>query len=176
MRGWPRDRWLDETDVPWIQTSPAMPDLRTATVYPGMDCFEDQRFSIKHYRPHPFIWMAAPFINGGELAEALNKIKMPGVNFTPIEFEGREGRFRGKKLGGIQVNVIDRNKLAPVKMGVYIMHTVHKLYRDDYVLTNAKWPRRLGLREGLTPEALFESWEKPLREFKKARAKYLIYP
>jgi uncharacterized protein YbbC (DUF1343 family) len=187
MKGWQRDRWLDETDVPWIQTSPAIPDLRTAAVYPGMCFFEDRRFCIKHYNPYPFIWMAAPFIDGKELTDALNKQTIQGVNFTPIEFDCREGTFAGKHLEGIQVNVLDRNKLEPVKMGVYILHALHGLYPEGFALNSENSRTKIdklagtsslteALREGRTPKEIFESWETPLEDFKKARAKYLIYP
>ncbi|MCJ7580114.1 MAG: DUF1343 domain-containing protein, partial [Candidatus Aminicenantes bacterium] len=35
IRGWTREMWFDETNLPWINPSPNMPTLKTATVYPG---------------------------------------------------------------------------------------------------------------------------------------------
>ena len=36
MQGWQRTQWFDETGLPWTPTSPAMPHLSTATLYPGL--------------------------------------------------------------------------------------------------------------------------------------------
>src|SRR5690349_12187026 len=36
MRNWQRNMWFDETGLPWVPTSPAMPHLSTAIAYPGM--------------------------------------------------------------------------------------------------------------------------------------------
>ena len=38
MQGWQRAMWFDQTGLPWVTMSPAMPHLSSATVYPGM-CF-----------------------------------------------------------------------------------------------------------------------------------------
>ena len=38
MAGWQRSQWFDATGLPWVPTSPGMPQLSTATVYPGL-CF-----------------------------------------------------------------------------------------------------------------------------------------
>jgi uncharacterized protein YbbC (DUF1343 family) len=45
MAGWQREMWFDETHLPWIPTSPAMPHISTATVYPGMCLLEGTNVS-----------------------------------------------------------------------------------------------------------------------------------
>lgn len=188
MTNWQRDRWYDETDIPWIGPSPNMPLIETAIVYPGMCFFEVRDFSIKGSgRPHPFIWLGNPWLDGKKLATELNELNIPGVDFTPIEFtptsgqSGSSGSFEGEKLEGIQVNIIDRNELEQVKLGVYIMHTILKIHPDEYELT-IKVDRLAGtellrkaLNEGQTPEQIFESWQQPLEKFKELRVKYFLY-
>ena len=36
MKGWRRRMWYDQTQLPFIKPSPNMPDLETATIYPGL--------------------------------------------------------------------------------------------------------------------------------------------
>jgi len=189
LTNWQRDRWYDETDLPWIGPSPNMPLIETAIVYPGMCFFEVKDFSIKGTgNPHPFIWLGSPWLDGNKLATELNKLNIQGVDFTPIEYtpastslSGSAGRFEGEKLGGIQVNIIDRNVLEQVKLGVYIMHTILKNHPQEYVMTTkidrlAGTARlRLALEEGQTPEQIFESWQQPLEEFKELSVKYFLY-
>ncbi len=45
MQGWKRAMWYDETDLPWVQPSPGMPTLDTATVYTGFCIFEGTNVS-----------------------------------------------------------------------------------------------------------------------------------
>ncbi|RLD20107.1 MAG: DUF1343 domain-containing protein [Bacteroidetes bacterium] len=181
LKNWQRDRWYDEIDIPWVKASPNMPDLETAIVYPGMCFFEVRDFWIKGTGGRPFIWLGNPWLDGNKLATDLNELKIPGVDFTPIEFTPTSGNFEGEMLGGIQVNIIDRNILEPVKLGVYVMHTILKNHPDEYELTTkidrlAGTDRlRLALEEGQTPEQIFESWHQPLAEFEKLRVKYFLY-
>src|SRR5688500_11104046 len=54
MHGWQRDMWFDETALPWIPTSPAMPHLSTATLYPGMCLLEGTNLSLGRGTALPF--------------------------------------------------------------------------------------------------------------------------
>jgi len=36
MKNWEHARWFDQTGRPWVMSSPNMPTLDAATVYPGM--------------------------------------------------------------------------------------------------------------------------------------------
>ena len=40
LRGWEREMWFDQTGLLWTPTSPNMPTLSTAIVYPGMCMIE----------------------------------------------------------------------------------------------------------------------------------------
>jgi uncharacterized protein YbbC (DUF1343 family) len=182
LTNWKRDMWYDETDIPWVGPSPNMPLIETAIVYPGMCFFEARDLSIKGKgRPHPFIWLGTPWLDGEKLAEDLNNLNIAGVDFTAVEFTPTEGNFEGELLGGIEVNILDREILEPVKLGVYIMHTMLKNHPDDYVISTrvdrlaGTDKLRIALEEGQTPEEIFESWQQPLEEFKKAREKYFLY-
>ncbi|MEK6254715.1 MAG: DUF1343 domain-containing protein, partial [Gemmatimonadales bacterium] len=44
--GWARSAWADETGLPWIPTSPNMPDLESVTHYPGICLFEGTGLSV----------------------------------------------------------------------------------------------------------------------------------
>ncbi len=45
VRGWTRDRWLDQTGLPWVMPSPNMATLDTATVYLGTVLVEGTNLS-----------------------------------------------------------------------------------------------------------------------------------
>ncbi|HEX9074266.1 MAG TPA: DUF1343 domain-containing protein, partial [Anaerolineae bacterium] len=54
MRGWKGTLWFDETGLPWVSPSPAMPHLATATVYPGMCLVEATNLSEGRGTALPF--------------------------------------------------------------------------------------------------------------------------
>jgi uncharacterized protein YbbC (DUF1343 family) len=45
LRGWRRERYFDETGLPWVMPSVNMPTLDTALVYPGTGLFEGTNLS-----------------------------------------------------------------------------------------------------------------------------------
>ncbi|MGQ9768886.1 MAG: exo-beta-N-acetylmuramidase NamZ family protein, partial [Anaerolineae bacterium] len=87
MQGWRRAMWFDETGLPWVPTSPAMPHLSTAIVYPGTCFIEGTNLSEGRGTALPFEVVGAPWLDGHALAHALNQLALPGVRFRPTQFE-----------------------------------------------------------------------------------------
>lgn len=74
MDGWRRTMWFDETGLPWVTTSPAMPHLSTATVYPGTCLIEGTNLSEGRGTALPFEQIGAPWMDAYAAAEALNEV------------------------------------------------------------------------------------------------------
>jgi uncharacterized protein YbbC (DUF1343 family) len=74
MTGWRRDWWFDQSGLPWIPTSPGMPQLITATVYPGMCFVEGTNLSEGRGTTLPFETVGAPWLDGYRLAVSLNAL------------------------------------------------------------------------------------------------------
>ncbi len=72
MAGWRRAMWFDETGLPWVTTSPAIPHLSTATVYPGTCFIEGTNVSEGRGTALPFEQLGAPWMDAYAAAEALN--------------------------------------------------------------------------------------------------------
>lgn len=109
MEGWKRDKWFDETGLPWVMPSPNMPTLETATVYPGQVYLEGTNISEGRGTAWPFELSAAPWIDGWDLAKNLNSLNLAGVTFRealvyPYFFQ----ICQGERCGGCQLHVIDR--------------------------------------------------------------------
>ena len=58
--GWRRDMPFAETGLPWIQPSPNMPDVESATHYPGTCLFEGTVLSVARGTAAPFQQIGAP--------------------------------------------------------------------------------------------------------------------
>ena len=123
--GWDHHLWFDETDLPWVSPSPNIPDLETAIIYPGMCLIEGTNISEGRGTPNPFKWIGAPWIDGQNLSQTLNKFNLPGVvfvpvSFTPVSIPGKSvnPKFENQKCSGVEVRIIDRNEYKSVDTGV----------------------------------------------------------
>jgi len=131
MRGWSRGMWFDETGLPWVQPSPNIPTLDTATVYPGTCLFEGVNVSEGRGTTRPFEYVGAPWIDGGRWAEELNAQGLAGVRFRACSFIPTFDKHVGERCGGVQVHVTDREGLQPVEAGLHMLQTLLSLHEDE---------------------------------------------
>src|SRR5690606_25114023 len=68
MEGWRRSQWWDETGLPWTPPSPNMPDLESATHYPGTCLFEGTNLSVGRGTSAAFQQIGAPWLDHETLA------------------------------------------------------------------------------------------------------------
>jgi len=130
MRGWKREYWWDDTDLPWVPPSPNMPTLDTATVYPGLCLIEATSISEGRGSTIPFELFGAPGIDAFALAERVNAFELPGVGFRAQYFQPTFQKAAGKICGGVQVHVYDRATFQPYLSGVIIMKVLADLARE----------------------------------------------
>lgn len=182
MQGWKRKMWLDETGIPWVNTSPNMRSLQAATLYPGTAYFEaGTNVTEGRGTEKPFEYIGAPWIDGELWAKELNSRKIPGVEFLPIKFTPTAYKYKGQECGGVYVKIIDRDKLKVVELGLHMLDSVIKLYPDKFilpegfdVLAGKSYIREMLLaREPV--EKIVQQWQPELQEFLKIRKKYLLY-
>ncbi|MCX6569451.1 MAG: DUF1343 domain-containing protein [Candidatus Aminicenantes bacterium] len=182
MEGWKREMWFDETGLPWVIPSPNMPALDTATVYPGLVGLEGTNLSEGRGTTKPFELFGAPWIDGYELAMALNGLGLPGVRFREAWFTPSFSKFQGQLCGGCQVHVTDRAAFRPFATALYIIKTVRDKYPGkfefhadyfDQVMGTASI--RAALEAGTGVPAILENVRPGLEAFADLRKAYLLY-
>jgi beta-N-acetylhexosaminidase len=181
MHGWQREMWFDETALPWVPTSPAMPHLSTAILYPGMCLLEGTNLSIGRGTALPFEVCGAPWLDGYALAEALNALQLPGVRFRETVFAPSASNHAGNECHGVQVHVTDRDSLRPVEMALHLIAFALRL-SDDTWMWNPHFERLAGgsglrsaLEAGTSVAEIIATWEESICAFINQREKYLIY-
>jgi uncharacterized protein YbbC (DUF1343 family) len=188
MEGWKRSMWFDETGLPWIAPSPNMKTLATATVYPGTCLFEATNFSEGRGTEKPFEYIGLPGLNSKVVASKLNKLKLPGARFTPVQFtpQGTQPasslKSKDKLCNGIFVQVTDRKAFKPVLTGVMMIATLKQLYPKKFVVNQGRFDRLLGdgqvsgrLEKGNIGKTIFSIYQSALERFIEQRKKYLLY-
>jgi uncharacterized protein YbbC (DUF1343 family)/CubicO group peptidase (beta-lactamase class C family) len=180
MRGWDRDRWFDETGLPWINPSPNMRNLIQATLYPGIGAIEGTNISVGRGTDTPFEQIGAPWIDGVELADALNARNVAGVRFYPVRFTPASSKYAKEACQGVFMIVTDRAALRPVRLGLEVAAMLHKLYGTKFELESAR--RLFGssdtltrVRAGEDPAAIAGTWNAAEARWRLLRAKHLLY-
>ena len=112
MEGWQRAMWFDETNLTWINPSPNMRSLTEATLYPGVGLLETTNVSVGRGTDTPFEVVGAPWIDGQQLAAALNQRRLPGVRFVPVRFTPAASVFKDEECQGINVIITDRASVS----------------------------------------------------------------
>lgn len=188
MEGWKRYQHYDETPLEWVLPSPNMPTLETASVYPGAALIEGTNLSEGRGTAKPFELIGAPFINGDELAENLNKLDLPGVLFRSASFTPSFSKHVNVLSHGIQIHVTNRNEYKPFETGLHIVKTVHDMYPNDFAFRTpssngisffdnlvGNGSIRQGIEQGKTVSQMKAEWKNGLKDFMDVRKKYLLY-
>ncbi len=186
MRGWQRAMWYDQTGLPWVPPSPNMPTLETATLYPGICLLEGTNLSEGRGTTKPFEWVGAPWIDSERWADKLNNIKLAGTHFRPIQFTSTFSKYAEEPCHGVQVHITDRDQFKPVDVGLHLIATACRDYRDHFEFRENRGryffdllagtdELRLRLMEGESPTEILQAWENETKEFIDERRPYLLY-
>jgi uncharacterized protein YbbC (DUF1343 family) len=191
MEGWRREMYHDATGAPWVMPSPNIPTLDTAIVYPGTVLFEGTSVSEGRGTTRPFELVGAPWIDAEPFAEALNKRSQPGVVFRPAVFEPTFHKHAGRRCGGCQLHVVNRETFRPVESAVLLTELFRRAGRDEfrwrdppYEYEYEKLPfdilagsadTRDQIEAGVPAEQIARSWTADVAAFERLRAPFLLY-
>ena len=191
LEGWRRSMYHDETGLPWVITSPNIPTLDSAIVYPGAVLFEGTKLSEGRGTTRPFELIGAPWIDGERLSAAMNARGLAGVHFRPVFFEPTFQKHARETCGGCQLHVTDRRAFEPVRTAVELIAEFRRqdparfAWREPpYEYEHDKEPidilygsdrLRVTLDSGREVASLFADWESDEEAFRKLRQKYLLY-
>jgi uncharacterized protein YbbC (DUF1343 family) len=129
MRGWQRSMSFADTGIPWVPTSPHIPEPDTPLYYPMTGILgELSLVNIGVGYTLPFKIIGAPWIDGDKLAATLNSQKFPGVLFQPFHFKPFYGKFSGKSCHGVRILVTDSQTYLPVATQYLILGVLKSLY------------------------------------------------
>ncbi|MDE2237906.1 MAG: DUF1343 domain-containing protein, partial [Elusimicrobia bacterium] len=175
MQGWRRGMWFDQTGLPWVRPSPNMPDLASATLYPGIGCLEFSNLSVGRGTPRPFLWIGAPWLKTRALLGALGRRPLPGVRFRALDFTPSKPPYAGRHCRGLAIDILDRRLLRPLDVFAALACAL----RDTQPRFKLRWPRTRYLvgserffalyRSGAGPRAIMAYFHARARSFQRRR-------
>jgi len=161
-----------DTGLPFVQTSPNIPDINSVYGYmvtglgDGTGVFQAEKFN----------WVGGKGLDAVRFAEMLNGAGLPGVLFTP--------EVRGT-AGGVRLEIRDPYRFNPAKTGIYVLayafilgdfkvpkSTPDKIVMFDKIMGTDKIGQYL--EEKLTPQQIVTLYTPELMRFKQEREHYLI--
>ena len=186
MRGWKRDMWYDETGLIWVPPSPNIPTLDSAMLYPGTCLFEGTNISEGRGTTRPFEVIGAPWIDEYKLLDALSSFKFEGVILRPMTFIPMFSKYSGEVCHGIQIHVVDRERLEPISLSLYIMNEIRRQnprkfkwivrgrrYHFDLLIGRGDVRRALDSGEDL--DALIKDFHFEAEKFKREASRFFLY-
>ncbi|MFA6972712.1 MAG: exo-beta-N-acetylmuramidase NamZ domain-containing protein [Gallionella sp.] len=180
MRCYGRRDWYDDTGLKWINPSPNLRTLTQATLYPGVGLVEGARLSVGRGTETPFERLGAPWINGKELSNYLNRRGIAGVFFIPSDFTPDANRYRNQLCHGIRVIVTDRHTLDSPLLGIELASALYRLYPVEFNIqeivgmVGARWVLQ-AIIDGQDPKLISSQWQDGIHEFSALRSRYLLY-
>jgi uncharacterized protein YbbC (DUF1343 family) len=192
MEGWQRShRWTD-TGLPWIGTSPNIPDITAALLYPGVGLLEGTTANEGRGTREPFGIAGFPDIPAGSLAEELNGEALPGIRFIPTRFTPRSipgmssnPKFRDRELPGIRLAVTDPGVVRPVESAIHLLCALYDsleqgdqqrfFHKSGFDRLAGTASLRRAIEDHVPADEIIASWEGDLKAFAVTRRPYLLY-
>ncbi|NLW08191.1 MAG: DUF1343 domain-containing protein [Clostridia bacterium] len=172
MEGYTRSMIFQDTGLPWVQTSPMIPDIDSVFGYMATGLGEGTGIFQADY----FKWIGGKGIDAQRFADLLNQANLPGVVFVP--------EVRGE-AGGVRLQIVDYHTFNPAKTGFYALayarslnnFTVPKSGDTVVMFDKIMGTDKIGryLEQDLSPQQIEANYAPALNRFKEERKQYLIY-
>ena len=189
MNGWKRNMYFAETGLPWVPSSPHIPEMQSTLFYPATGILGELYVaSIGVGYTLPFQLVAAEWMNADSLSGKLNSLKLPGIIFRPIHYKPYYSVSEGKIVHGVQIHIIDNN-IAPLSLiQFYILQEAYKLWPDKNAFDLCEKSRlsmfdkvcgtdkiRIEFTKNFLVDSIREIWTKDIPSFRKRAEKYFLY-
>ena len=137
VKNWDRGRIAND----FYPTSPAIQNILTALVYPGMGLLEGVNVNEGRGTDKPFMQFGAPWINAEELQMELKNKNVTGIDLKPCSYIPADSLYKNETCYGLELNLTDANKFRPVVFGIDLIFVLLKLYpqwvKERAYITNA---------------------------------------
>jgi uncharacterized protein YbbC (DUF1343 family) len=157
--------------IPPVPPSPNLPDYLSVKLYPSLCFFEGTRISVGRGTDFPFKVFGHPSLQAGDFY--FTPESKPGAALNP--------KLKGEKCRGFDLRAVNPDSIHKINLEYLLL--AYKNFPDKRDFFNSYFSLLSGneeLREqienGNTPEMIRESWEDGIHDFKKVRARYLLYP
>lgn len=190
LKGWKRSMVWRDTGLPWVPTSPHIPNDESALfqVATGM-IGEIGGANTGIGYPLPFQCVAAPGVDKHKLADTLNAYHLRGVRFVPVSYKPYYFAFSNQPIAGVQIYFTDPRRAPLTAINFYAMEALQRVAGRDlfaeavkagkkfdmFDKVNGTDATRLALQAGKSAAEIVAAWQSAEERFRAQRRKYLLY-
>jgi uncharacterized protein YbbC (DUF1343 family) len=189
MNGWKREMSFVETGLPWVPSSPHIPQALTCLFYPVTGIVGELYVaSIGVGYTLPFQTFAAEWINADSLAQNLNKLNLKGVIFRPVHYKPYYGVSQGKMVHGVQIHLTDEKEAPLSLIQFYLLQESNKLWPGKDIFSMCDKSRlemfdkvcgtdkvRKAFTKNSRVDSILDLWNGDVTAFRNKARKYLLY-
>lgn len=186
VKGWSRERALDETGLPFVRPSPNLATLESLFHYPGTCLFEGTNLSVGRGTDAGFRQIGAPWLDTALVLLQARAARLPGVSFEAVSFTPRtpgDGKYADTLLAGIRLTVTDRTSYDPAVTAITLISIIRQLQPGRFQFRVAQFDRLAGgpvLRQALSdarpPSEIAKGWEASRAGFLERSRPFHLYP
>ncbi|MCK4880086.1 MAG: DUF1343 domain-containing protein [Bacteroidales bacterium] len=188
MEGWHREMAFGATGLPWVPTSPHIPDYHTAYFYPATGIIgelDPNMIGIGYTLP--FQVLVTENIDAAQLASAMNALQIDGVQFRPIWFKPYYMAKKGTPLQGVQIHLTDPLRAPLTTIQFWFLQEARRLdptfdpfkgKEDRYRMFDMVCGSdhlRTSMMTNFDFSELLEFWNRDADRFREHSVKYYLY-
>ena len=189
MKGWKRGMKFADTGLPWVPTSPHIPEDHSPQYYVCSGMLGEMGVISEGVGyTLPFQVLAAEWIDAGGIARRMNDLGLPGVMFRPIIVNPFYGKFKDKELHGVQVHIASSSSANLMSIQFLFMQVNNEMYPEKNPFSLADPGRiksfdrvagsdsvRLLFTRRMRYEDVKPFLEKGLNGFREKAKQYMLY-
>jgi uncharacterized protein YbbC (DUF1343 family) len=183
VSGWVRDEWFDQTGLPWVRPSPSMPNLESASHYPGTVIFEATNLSVGRVTTVAFQVIGAPWLDpAGIVADVGDHPGVAMTDTTVVPLAPPDGKFADTAIRAVKFRVTDRQAYDPVALAVSLLAVIHRRHPNQLEVSADRLARLLGtadvwaqVKTGASAVQIVSKWEEELAAFRVDSRPSLLY-
>jgi uncharacterized protein YbbC (DUF1343 family) len=133
----------------------------------------------------PFQRFGAAWLRADSVTRMLEDLSLTGVKFKAERFTPNkpgDGKFAGQSIPGIRIEVTDRERVQPARVGAAILWALSRVHKDSLRVTAAGFDLRLGaarVREallgGADPDAVMDRQLPAVIAFERDARRFYLY-
>jgi uncharacterized protein YbbC (DUF1343 family) len=188
MQNWTRSTTYNKTGLIWVPTSPHIPNWESAFYYAATGILGELNPNyIGIGYTLPFQTLVTSDIDARLLCNALNELKLEGVQFRPIYYKPYYKDKVGVELQGAQIHITDFSAVNLTEIQFYFIQVASKLNpKFNAFKVDAQTQKMFdivcgtpSIRKALTIDPNFDKikalWNTDVETFRKLSEKYYLY-
>ncbi|MBS1920172.1 MAG: DUF1343 domain-containing protein [Bacteroidetes bacterium] len=131
IQNWNRKHVEKKVNWHFMPPSPAIKDVETALLYPGMGLLEGINVNEGRGTATPFKIFGAPWINANYLKEEFDLLEIQGINSKSISYKPANALYANETCYGLKLTITDPEKFRPVNIGLQLIKLILSLHPEQ---------------------------------------------